>query len=304
MPLEGVLQFGLEPLELFGAQRAAVFTVIDQRAAGPRRIGEQRAVPFARRIVHCHRGGGSGKTACAVMVVGRVEAAQVDDVGPAVLVLQRDRQRAIGEHIAIGGRPAIFARDHLHALGPERIQLDRHARAILDQLDIGIAVKRQLRGEHFEQRLRPAGFGEQLGQPRIIAGDRRTADPLGDDPHAALRDRIGEIGLGHLARIIEGTAPQRPAIESGRPGADEAARNGHARSAPALEGGDEAGEEGHGFLQLKCRWEARPRTGVRGNGNSGTCSSIRRPGLDPGRCCLLEWLHGSRTARWLGLHHG
>ena len=72
-------------------------------------------------------------------------------------------------------------------------------------------MQRKLGGQHFEQRLRPAGTGQQLGQRLVSAGERRAADAFGHDPHAALRHRVGEIGLGHLAIVIEGTAPQRPA---------------------------------------------------------------------------------------------
>ena len=125
------------------------------------------------------------------------------------------------------------------------MKIDRIARRIPHHLEIGIAMQKQLRGDRLQQGLRPAGALDEAFERGRIADERRAAHPLRHDPDAALRHRIGEIGLGHLAMIVEGRALQRPAVETARPGADEAARHRHAAAAPALEGGSECGEEGH-----------------------------------------------------------
>ncbi len=107
-------------------------------------------------------------------------------------------------------------------------------------------MEHQLRGQHLEQRLAAAGAIDQPRQRRIGDRQRRAPDPLGDDPDAALRHRIGEIGRLHRRRIVERSLAALAGKDT-RPGRDEAARQRHTNRPRALEGGGQSGEEGHGF---------------------------------------------------------
>ena len=196
------------------------------------------------------------------MIVGRVEAFEMDDLGPPVRIGQREVDRLFADAVAIERGPAIRACHHLDPLGPQRVEIDRIARRIFHHLEIGIAVQEQLRGDRLQQGLRAAGAGDEAFERGRIAGQRRAADPLRHDPDAALRHRIGEIGLADGGGVIEAGAGWG-SVEGCRPRGDEAARNRHANIAPALEGGDESGEEGHGGLRggglfgWSCAWSWR-----------------------------------------------
>ena len=95
---------------------------IDQRPRGPRRVVEQRLVPGAGRVVDVDGGGGRLDGAHAVVIVGRVEQARVQDRAHAGhRLLGKAHGRPVGR-ILEGLRPAVRPRDHLHAIGAQHVQ--------------------------------------------------------------------------------------------------------------------------------------------------------------------------------------
>ena len=86
------------------------------------------------------------------------------------------------------------------------MKIDRIARRIPHHLEIGIAMQKQLRGDRLQQGLRPAGALDEAFERGRIADERRAAHPLRHDPDAALRHRIGEIGLADGGGVIEAGA--------------------------------------------------------------------------------------------------
>ena len=149
-----------------------------------------------------HRPVGRGQRAGAVMVVGRVEAFEMDQRRPAIRVLRRHRHRAVAHAIPPGGGPAILARHDRDPLGPQREQLDHLPGGIAQYLHIAIAMHEQLRGQRFQQCLPGAGRPDQPQQPRIGRRQRRAANSFGDQPHGALRHRVFEEALPYGAGII------------------------------------------------------------------------------------------------------
>ena len=184
------------------------------------------------------------------MIVRRMERLDVNQAGPAGIVLRRDSQHPLAHRVAPGGGPAIGIGDHGDALGPQREELDRPVRAVSKYLYVCIAVQQQMRGQCLQQRLARAGRVDQPGKPRIGGQQRRAAYPFGGQAHGALRHRIFQKCADHRLTIFERHA--RPGwFEGEMPGGGEAARQRRTAAAPALEGGSQRGEEGHGgFLMM------------------------------------------------------
>ena len=118
------------------------------------------------------------------MIVGRMERLQVDHLRPAVLVLDRDRERRVADLVLVGRRPAVRSRDDGDPLGPQRVELGRSAARVADDLDVAVAVQQQLRRERLEQRL---------------AGARRRDQPLLPTPSATIRTARWATGFSRNA---------------------------------------------------------------------------------------------------------
>ena len=146
-----------------------------------------------------HRLVGGGEAAGAIVIVGRVEVLDMDEIGRGVLIEQRNRQALLADFVDEGVGPAVGPGDHLHPLRAEGEQLDRPAGGILHDLDEAVAVQQQVRGQRFEQRLPGGGGIDQRGEFGIGRQQRRPADPLGDQADSPLRHRIVEIGAPDAA---------------------------------------------------------------------------------------------------------
>ncbi len=104
--------------------------------------------------------------------------------------------------VDIGGGPAGRIGLDRDALGAQREQHRGHPVGVAEDLDEGVAVEQQVRGDRLDQRL--AHPGEQAASPRLCAGVASIVTPpapFRDDPHRALRDRIAEIGGADLRLV-------------------------------------------------------------------------------------------------------
>jgi hypothetical protein len=100
-------------------------------------------------------------------------------------------------------------------------------------------MQHELRGERFEQRLPGARRGDQRQRLLVAHGERRRTDPLGRQPHRALRHRVVEVSMAHRGAIFERQARAAGLVDESPlgPGGGKAAAERHAPLRPALEGG-------------------------------------------------------------------
>jgi len=152
---------------------------------------------------------------------------------------------------------------------------------VLEDLDVAIAVQQQMRGKGLDQRLSRACRGDECAERVAVARQRRLADPLGDQPHRALRDGVGEKALRNAPRIIV-AARALAALEARDPPLQDGGRERHAGALPALEGGAEDVEQGHGlsFVQIG-RTPGTRRRPISSSVIAQTSASARS-GLRPG----------------------
>ncbi len=161
--LERGFKLALQTLELF-TRHLTVRCGIDERAGRPRRIVKQRLVPARRGVVNVDRHRRRLDRAHAVVIIGGMKHAHVQDRPHAWhrLIFKADRLSAGGIFISL--RPAVGSGDHLHAVGPQDMELaqlpvERHG------LDIRVTGNKQ----------KPVPAFEKVGSRVIVA---RTADQI------------------------------------------------------------------------------------------------------------------------------
>jgi hypothetical protein len=214
----GLVELALEAAELLVGQQIVVAGK-HQRAGGPRGVVEQRLVPARRGIMGVDRDRGGLDRRQAIMVVERMEEGQVQDRRHRCCELV-EAHATRADAIVVRLRPAIGARHHLHAIGPQRIEFADGV-AERDRLDIGVAGEQEMRNQHLEEhpailaRVRPR---QQLRQRMRIAllcalehqklARRRI---LRNQPNAAMHDGIGEISFAGETGVIARGPPRAPA---------------------------------------------------------------------------------------------
>jgi hypothetical protein len=109
-------EFALQPVELCVGEHRAVRPGIDQRTGRPRRIVEQRLVPFGGGIVGVDRAGRRLERAEAVIVVERIEQRQMQDRRQRGVLIESHGRTGHGVVEAL--RPAIRPRHDFHAVRP------------------------------------------------------------------------------------------------------------------------------------------------------------------------------------------
>jgi hypothetical protein len=122
--------------------------------------------------------------------------------------------------ILVGFGPAVGARDQLHAVGPQRVEL---ARGGLDahRLDVGVAGEQQVRRDRLDQaracltRVRPRNEIEQrmsiARRAALLHHEGAAADILGHQLHGAVNDRVLHIAGARQRRVVARRPPRLPA---------------------------------------------------------------------------------------------
>jgi hypothetical protein len=143
------------------------------------------------------------------VIVERMKLREVQDRRQRRALIEAHGPRA--DHVVIRLRPAVGARHHAHAVGPQRIEL-AHRTLHHHRFDIGVAGQQQMRADAFQERralLPRIGPGQQIEQRMRIALHRalvdqevRRRDVLGDQLDRPVHDGVADVALARQRRVI------------------------------------------------------------------------------------------------------